>query len=488
MARARARGLDAQPRPRPRHLHHHQRARRREAAAARHRLPARSRANPRELLTLVALRRRVLRRADPRGRRRALVHPARRPAALDDVRRVRARASRSATSSAASAASSPAAATASRRRVPWAITFTDPFAAANVGTPLGVPLHPTQLYEAGAELLILVVLLATERQGPRVRRPDVLALHAALRDLALRHRVLSAATRAARVGMFSTSQFISVILAPLAIVHARLPVAAPASAGARRERARRAARRERRVSTSTVARRRARASASTASSSSVLPGPLALADPAADQGRPRPRRGRRRASRTSRCKAGQAVAVDVPEPADADAAARGAAAADPLSRTPTSSSSTSRPGWSCTRPPGTPSGTLVNALLHHVDDLSGIGGETAARHRAPARSRHVGPDGRRQARRGARGARAAVPRPRGREGIHRARVGRGAGGPPHRRADRPRPGEPARRCRRARAAAREAVTRIVRAEHLRGADARCRSRSTPAARTRSACT
>src|SRR5215475_4593204 len=49
--------------------------------------------------------------------------------------------------------------------LPWGITFTDPFAAANVGTPLGVALHPTQLYEAGAELLILLVLLATERQG-----------------------------------------------------------------------------------------------------------------------------------------------------------------------------------------------------------------------------------------------------------------------------------------------------------------------------------
>src|SRR5919201_2930727 len=48
---------------------------------------------------------------------------------------------------------------------PWGITFTDPFAAANVGTPLGIPLHPTQLYEAGAELLILIVLLATEKRG-----------------------------------------------------------------------------------------------------------------------------------------------------------------------------------------------------------------------------------------------------------------------------------------------------------------------------------
>src|ERR1700752_1510152 len=45
--------------------------------------------------------------------------------------------------------------------LPWAITFTNPDAARNVGTPLGVPLHPTQLYEAGAELVILLVLLAT---------------------------------------------------------------------------------------------------------------------------------------------------------------------------------------------------------------------------------------------------------------------------------------------------------------------------------------
>jgi phosphatidylglycerol:prolipoprotein diacylglycerol transferase len=49
--------------------------------------------------------------------------------------------------------------------VPWAVTFHDPQAAVNVGTPLDVPLHPTQLYDAGAELLILVALLATERKG-----------------------------------------------------------------------------------------------------------------------------------------------------------------------------------------------------------------------------------------------------------------------------------------------------------------------------------
>src|SRR5437870_6650148 len=49
--------------------------------------------------------------------------------------------------------------------VPWAITFRDPFAAANVGTPLNIPLHPTQLYEAGAELAILFALLIAERKG-----------------------------------------------------------------------------------------------------------------------------------------------------------------------------------------------------------------------------------------------------------------------------------------------------------------------------------
>jgi phosphatidylglycerol:prolipoprotein diacylglycerol transferase len=32
--------------------------------------------------------------------------------------------------------------------LPWAVTFTDPAAAEIVGTPLGIPLHPTQAYES----------------------------------------------------------------------------------------------------------------------------------------------------------------------------------------------------------------------------------------------------------------------------------------------------------------------------------------------------
>src|SRR5213083_430649 len=100
---------------------------------------------------------------------------------------------------------------------PWAITFTDPFAAANVGTPLNRPLHPTQLYESGAELLILGVLLWTERRGrPFAGRTFWLyiLLYAISRFIIEFYR----GDERGMVFMFSTSQFISLVLAPLALV------------------------------------------------------------------------------------------------------------------------------------------------------------------------------------------------------------------------------------------------------------------------------
>jgi phosphatidylglycerol:prolipoprotein diacylglycerol transferase len=100
--------------------------------------------------------------------------------------------------------------------VPWAIRFTDPFAAANVGTPLGVDLHPTQLYEAGAELLILFVLLASEKRGkPFAGRTFWLyiLLYAISRYIIEVFR----GDERGMVGIFSTSQFISILLAPLAV-------------------------------------------------------------------------------------------------------------------------------------------------------------------------------------------------------------------------------------------------------------------------------
>jgi len=41
---------------------------------------------------------------------------------------------------------------------PWAVTFTNPDAHSLVGVPLNTPIHPTQLYEAAAELAIFGVL------------------------------------------------------------------------------------------------------------------------------------------------------------------------------------------------------------------------------------------------------------------------------------------------------------------------------------------
>ena len=66
------------------------------------------------------------------------------------------------------------------------------------------------------------------------------------------------------------------------------------------------------------------------------------------------------------------------------------------------------------------------------------------------------------------GAVAPVPRSRGREGIHRAGLGRGPGRPADRRGDRPRPGEPAEDVGAGQARARSAVTRITRAHHMPG--------------------
>lgn len=43
--------------------------------------------------------------------------------------------------------------------VPWGVRFTNPAAAQVAGTPLGVHLHPTELYEAAAEFLNFVILV-----------------------------------------------------------------------------------------------------------------------------------------------------------------------------------------------------------------------------------------------------------------------------------------------------------------------------------------
>ncbi len=55
--------------------------------------------------------------------------------------------------------------------LPWAVTFTNTEAHRLFGVPLGIPLQPTQLYEAFAEAIIFVILY---RQFFRAHRPGAI--------------------------------------------------------------------------------------------------------------------------------------------------------------------------------------------------------------------------------------------------------------------------------------------------------------------------
>jgi phosphatidylglycerol:prolipoprotein diacylglycerol transferase len=99
--------------------------------------------------------------------------------------------------------------------MPWAITFHDPQAALNVGTPLDVPLHPTQLYDAGAELIILIALVATEKKGrPFAGRTFWLymLLYAISRYII---EIYRGDDRGIFFSTFSTSQMVSLAIVPL---------------------------------------------------------------------------------------------------------------------------------------------------------------------------------------------------------------------------------------------------------------------------------
>src|SRR5262245_20584839 len=135
--------------------------------------------------------------------------------------------------------------------LPWAVTFTDPSAATIGGAPLGVPLHPVQLYES----IVCLVLFAALVRVARRRRFDG--------EVILTYTLLYAIARFILElfrgdvdrgfvfgGLLSTSQFIAVILAPTALVlwirrrQAGVAIAAASQkvAASRKKRQRRSAR------------------------------------------------------------------------------------------------------------------------------------------------------------------------------------------------------------------------------------------------------
>lgn len=62
--------------------------------------------------------------------------------------------------------------------IPWAVTFTDPEAASIGGAPLGVPLHPVQLYES--VVCFALFLLLTRLAQRRHRDGDIIVMYTGL--------------------------------------------------------------------------------------------------------------------------------------------------------------------------------------------------------------------------------------------------------------------------------------------------------------------
>jgi phosphatidylglycerol:prolipoprotein diacylglycerol transferase len=121
---------------------------------------------------------------------------------------------------------------------PWAVTFTNPLAAELSGTPLGVPVHPVQLYESAAALGIFFSVLRLERRpGDFAGRTfwTYVLLYGFVR---FGVEFFRGDPRGQIAAGLSTSQGISLLLVPVACVMlavlSRRGTVAPAAASARR--------------------------------------------------------------------------------------------------------------------------------------------------------------------------------------------------------------------------------------------------------------
>ena len=102
-------------------------------------------------------------------------------------------------------------------QVPWAVTFTNPDAATIGGAPLGVPLHPVQLYESIGCLLLFLLLTRILRW--KWFDGATLLVYTVLYGIArfMLEFLRGDADRGFVIGWLSTSQFIAAILVPVAI-------------------------------------------------------------------------------------------------------------------------------------------------------------------------------------------------------------------------------------------------------------------------------
>lgn len=100
--------------------------------------------------------------------------------------------------------------------VPWAITYSSRLAAEHNGTPLGVPVHPTPIYDLIAELFnfVVVVLLWRRRAPPWTIAAAWAALYGTQRFVIEFYR----GDPRGHFGPFSSSQWISLVLVPAAVI------------------------------------------------------------------------------------------------------------------------------------------------------------------------------------------------------------------------------------------------------------------------------
>jgi phosphatidylglycerol:prolipoprotein diacylglycerol transferase len=103
--------------------------------------------------------------------------------------------------------------------VPWSVVFTDPDAARIGGAPLGVPLHPVQLYESAFCLVLFAVLVRLAKR--RHRDGDIVIVYTVVYAIGrfLLEFLRGDADRGFVFGgALSTSQFIAIVMVLLAAV------------------------------------------------------------------------------------------------------------------------------------------------------------------------------------------------------------------------------------------------------------------------------
>ncbi len=99
-------------------------------------------------------------------------------------------------------------------KLPWAITFKDP----NSLAPLNIPLHPTELYHAIANLIIFLILFLIYKNGKRKFKGQIVVLYGMLYSIGRFIVEFFRGDDRGHILYFSIPQFISIIIFILSLI------------------------------------------------------------------------------------------------------------------------------------------------------------------------------------------------------------------------------------------------------------------------------